>query len=144
MPSSAAVTALSGAGFKLWVPRQVLVTPDALRWEHGRAMVDRAVRLGSEIVELKTNRLTGLRGGTQREEYARAKTTLAVTVASESARNLQPIPPSADWQFPISEGCPAHFQDCFFSGVFWGAPLQPAHSEFAWNLGGPSRFFRNR
>src|SRR3954463_5783257 len=91
---------------RLWVPRRVLITPDAMRWQHGRAIAKRAATFGSEIVELKSNRLTGLRGGTEREEYVRAKTTLAVVVASESARKLQPIPPSADWQFHIAEGCP--------------------------------------
>src|SRR3954454_21291682 len=91
-------------------------------------MVERTSRLGSEIVELKSNRLTGLRGGTQREEYARAKTTLAVTVASESARNLQPIPPSADWQFHIAEGCPAHCQYCYLAGSLSGPPITRAYA----------------
>ncbi len=108
---------------RLWVPRRVLITPDALRWQHGQAIAERAAGFGSEIIELKANRLTGLRGGTEREEYVRAKTTLAVVVASESARRLQPIPPSADWQFHIAEGCPAHCQYCYLAGSLSGPPV---------------------
>src|SRR3954452_12560349 len=142
MPSSAAALAFapSIAGPRLWIPRQVMVTPEALKWEHGRAMAERAARLGSEIVELKTNRLTGLRGGTQPEEYARAKTTLAVTVASESARNLQPIPPSADWQFHIAEGCPAHCQYCYLAGSLSGPPVTRAYANLPEILDGLPRF----
>jgi spore photoproduct lyase len=113
---------------KLWLPRQVLVTPDALRWEHGRNIVERAARLGCRIVELKSNRLTGVRGGTAREEYVRAKTTLAVTTASAAARRLQPIPPSADWQFHVAEGCPAHCQYCYLAGSLSGSPLTRAYA----------------
>lgn len=108
---------------RLWVPRRVVITPEALRWQHGQAIVERASGFGSEIIELKANRLTGLRGGTAREEYARAKTTLAVVVASESGRRLQPIPPSADWQFHIAEGCPAHCQYCYLAGSLSGPPV---------------------
>ena len=108
---------------KLWIPRRVLISPDALGWPHGRAIAERASQLGSEIIELKSNRLTGLRGGTSREEYVRAKTSLAVVVASESARKLQPIPPSADWQFHIAEGCPAHCQYCYLAGSLSGPPV---------------------
>ncbi len=119
-PAALRVTA---GGPKLWIPKQVLISPDALQWEHGRAIAQRASDFGSEIVELKTNRLSGLRGGTEQDEYVRAKTTLAVVVASESARKLQPIPPSADWQFHIAEGCPAHCQYCYLAGSLSGPPV---------------------
>ncbi len=59
---------------KLWRPRRVLVTPAALEWEHGRAILERAAALGSEIVELKSNRLTGLSGENDRKAYVNAKT----------------------------------------------------------------------
>src|SRR3954447_19245616 len=121
--------AIQTAKPRLWVPRQVLVTPEALRWKHGEAIVERAAAFGSEIVELKSNRLTGLRGGTEREEYVRAKATLAVVVASESARKLQPIPPSADWQFHIAEGCRAHCQYCYLAGSLSGPPVTRVYAD---------------
>lgn len=126
----------SGCGFRAGV----LVTPEALGWKHGRSIVERAAGLGSEIVELKNNRLTGLRGGTEREEYARAKTTLAVVVASESARKLQPIPPSADWQFHIAEGCPAHCQYCYLAGSLSGPPVTRVYANLPEILDGLPKF----
>ncbi len=125
---------------RLWVPRQVLVSPGALQWEHGRAIVESAAGLGCQIVELKADRLTGLRGGTDREEYARAKTTLAVMVASESARKLQPIPPSADWQFHIAEGCPAHCQYCYLAGSLSGPPVTRVYANLPEILSGLQRY----
>ncbi len=112
------------------------MSPEALHWEHGRAIAERASGLGCEIVELKTNRLTGLRGGTAQEEYIRAKTTLAVVVASESARKLQPIPPSADWQFHIAEGCPAHCQYCYLAGSLSGPPVTRVYANLPEILSG--------
>ena len=118
-----AVLALRSPAPRLWTPRQVLISPEALRWEHGRAIANRAATLGCNIVELKSNRLTGLRGGSARDEYVRAKTTLAVMVAPAAAGKLQPIPPSADWQFHIAEGCPAHCQYCYLAGSLSGPPV---------------------
>jgi spore photoproduct lyase len=86
-------------------------------------MVERAARLGARVVELKSNRL-----GIQAADYVQAKTTLAVVTASESARKLQPIPPSADWQFHIAQGCPAHCQYCYLAGSLSGAPVTRAYA----------------
>ncbi len=108
---------------KLWRPMRVLVTPAALEWEHGRAILERAAALGSEIVELKSNRLTGLSGENSRQTYVNAKTTLAVVVAPPSKRRLQPIPPSADWRVDLAEGCPAHCQYCYLAGSLAGPPV---------------------
>ncbi len=113
---------------RLWIPRRVLVTPAALQWEHGRNIVSRAESLGSTVVHLKSNRLTGispLSGDPpdSRRAYADAKTTLAVVVSPPGKRKLQPIPPSADWQFHLAEGCPAHCQYCYLAGSLQGPPI---------------------
>jgi spore photoproduct lyase len=108
---------------RLWRPRRVLVTPAALGWDHGRAILERAAELGSEIVELTSNRLTGLVGETDRQTYVNAKTTLVVVVAPPSKRRLQPIPPSADWRVDLAEGCPAHCQYCYLAGSLSGPPV---------------------
>ena len=83
----------------------------------------RAAEFGAEIVELKANRLTGLNEGSLQEMYVRAKSTLAVLVSPPSARKLQPIPPSADWQFHLARGCPAHCQYCYLAGSLDGPPV---------------------
>ncbi len=131
-----AVLALRSPAPRLWTPRQVLISPEALRWEHGRAIANRAATLGCNIVELKSNRLTGLRGGSARDEYVRAKTTLAVMVAPAAAGKLQPIPPSADWQFHIAEGCPAHCQYCYLAGSLSGPPVTRVYANLSEILDG--------
>jgi spore photoproduct lyase len=75
------------------------------------------------VEELPRNRLTGLRGEDERETYNKSKRTLAVVTAPPSAFKLSPIPPSADWQFHIAEGCPAHCQYCYLAGSLSGPPV---------------------
>ena len=79
--------------------------------------------LGVPVEVLKQNRLSGLRGADERETYNRAKRTLAVVTAAPGAFKLQPIPPSADWQFHLAEGCPAHCQYCYLAGSLAGPPV---------------------
>jgi spore photoproduct lyase len=72
--------------------------------------------------------LTGLRGETERETYAISKRTLAVVTAPPSQFKLSPIPPSADWQFHLAEGCPAHCQYCYLAGSLSGPPVIRAYA----------------
>ena len=102
----------------LWVPRSVLATPSALDWTEGAAIVERAASLGAEVIRLRSDRLAGLPDG-----YRDAKRTLAVVTASPSRRQLQPIPPSADWRFDLAEGCPAHCSYCYLAGSLAGPPI---------------------
>jgi spore photoproduct lyase len=120
---------------KLWRPKRVLVTPAALEWEHGRSILERAAALGSEIVELKSNRLTGLTDDDPRKNYVNAKTTLAVVVAPPGKRRLQPIPPSADWRVDLAEGCPAHCQYCYLAGSLSGPPVTRVYANLPEILG---------
>jgi spore photoproduct lyase len=108
---------------KLWRPKRVLVTPDALGWAHGRGIIERAAAFGAEVVELSSNRLTGLTADDPRQAYKTAKETLAVVVASPAKRRLQPIAPSADWRVDLAEGCPAHCQYCYLAGSLKGPPV---------------------
>jgi spore photoproduct lyase len=77
----------------------------------------------SDIEVLAGDRLTGLSGGSERETYARAKSTLAVVVAPPSTLKPQPIPPSADWRIDLARGCPAHCQYCYLAGSLTGPPV---------------------
>ncbi len=108
---------------KLWIPRRVLLTPSARTWPLATRIAERAAALGADIVELKADRLDDLRGADARQTYVRAKTTLAVVVSPPSQRKLQPIPPSADWQFHLARGCPAHCQYCYLAGSLSGPPV---------------------
>jgi spore photoproduct lyase len=110
-------------GAKLWLPKRVLFTPDALQEEYGQQILARATALNLDIELLKSNRLTGLRGEDERATYRTAKTTLAVVNAPAGALRLQPTPPSADFQLNLAEGCPAHCQYCYLAGSLSGPPV---------------------
>ena len=111
---------------RLWTPRRVLATPSALALPEGRAMADRAVAAGAELVALRADRLTGLP-----DAYRDAKTTMALVTASPSRRRLQPIPPSADWRFDLAEGCPAHCSYCYLAGSLAGPPIIRVYANLA-------------
>jgi spore photoproduct lyase len=107
----------------LWIPDRVLVTPAALQEPWGQQILARLQAFDLPIEELPRNRLTGLRGETEQETYAIAKRTLAIVTAPPSSFKLTPIPPSADWQFHLAEGCPAHCQYCYLAGSLQGPPV---------------------
>ena len=113
---------------KLWRPRRVLITRDAYALKHGRDMLDRAAAMGAEVIRLPGNRLTTFTADTEQQRYALAKTTFAIVVSPPSQRKLQPIPPSADWQFHIAQGCPAHCQYCYLAGSLSGPPVTRAYA----------------
>jgi spore photoproduct lyase len=104
------------------MPEQVMFTPAALDEPYGQQILERVKSLGLPIKFQKQNRITGLRGDTERETYAIAKRTLAVVTAPASQLKLSPIPPSADWQFHLAQGCPAHCQYCYLAGSLQGPP----------------------
>ena len=108
---------------RFWTPKRVLLTRSARNLPAGREIAQRAAASGSEIVELKNDRLALGTSGDPRADYVLAKSTLAVVVASEARRRLQPIPPSADWRFDLAEGCPAHCQYCYLAGSLAGPPI---------------------
>ncbi len=91
-------------------------------------MLERAAGYGAEVIRLPNNRITGVRGESERKTYALAKTTFAIVVAPPSQRKLQPIPPSADWQFHVAQGCPAHCQYCYLAGSLSGPPITRAYA----------------
>lgn len=108
---------------RLWIPERVLFTPAALAEPYGQQIFQRVQSLNLPIEELPRNRLTGLRGEDERDTYSIAKRTLAVVTAPPGHFRLSPIPPSADWQFHLAEGCPAHCQYCYLAGSLSGPPV---------------------
>ena len=113
---------------KLWRPRRVLITPDALALPHGQAMLKRAASYGAEVIRLSSNRMPPVTAETEQKRYALAKTTFAIVVSPPGQRRLQPIPPSADWQFHLAQGCPAHCQYCYLAGSLAGPPVTRAYA----------------
>lgn len=121
-------TSSPSTAHRLWMPEQVLFTPAALEQPWGQQILQRVQALNLPIEELPRNRLTGLRGETERETYDISKRTLAVVTAPASQFKLSPIPPSADWQFHLAEGCPAHCQYCYLAGSLGGPPVIRAYA----------------
>ena len=113
---------------RLWMPKRVVFTADALKEPFGQAMYERISSFGLPIEVANNNRITGLRGADERETYRIAKNTLAVVNAPPGALKLQPIPPSADWQMNLAEGCPAHCQYCYLAGSLSGPPVVRAYA----------------
>ncbi len=114
---------LEAAPARLWLPDRVLITPGALAEPWGQQILSRIQSLNLPIEELPRNRLNGLRGQDERETYDISKRTLAIVTAPPSSFKLSPIPPSADWQFHLAEGCPAHCQYCYLAGSLSGPPV---------------------
>ena len=108
---------------KVWMPKRVVFTPNALQEPYGQRLYERLSNLELPVEVLKSNRVTGVRGEDERQTYAAAKRTLAVVTAPPSAFQLRPIPPSADWQYNLAEGCPAHCQYCYLAGSLSGPPI---------------------
>jgi spore photoproduct lyase len=119
---------LGGGRRRLWLPKRALVTAEALEHAHGRQIAERCEALGIDVHAMPGNRLAGLRGESERETYRLAKSTLAVVVSPPGQRRLQPIPPSADWQFHLAMGCPAHCQYCYLAGSLQGPPVTRAYA----------------
>jgi spore photoproduct lyase len=113
---------------KLWRPKQVLITPSAASWDHGRGIAERCASLGIHVRTLPSDRLSLAFPDDERRAYAAAKQTLAVVVAPPSKRRLQPIAPSADWRVDLAEGCPAHCSYCYLAGSLKGPPITRAYA----------------
>ena len=122
---------------RLWVPKHVMITAPAAELPHTAEIIRRLEANGvTDIEVMKGNALTGLRRETERETYARAKSTLAVVVAPPSALKPQPIPPSADWRIDLARGCPAHCQYCYLAGSLTGPPVTRVFANLDDVLGG--------
>ncbi|MBM7806489.1 spore photoproduct lyase [Geodermatophilus bullaregiensis] len=124
VPSDAALSPAAPAPSRLWTPKRVLVTRSAAERPHGQRVLARLEAAGVDAVEvLRGDRLPNLRGDGDRAAFMAAKDTLALVVPAPSKRELQPIPPSADWRVDLAEGCPAHCQYCYLAGSLGGPPI---------------------
>ena len=109
------------------MPDRVLFTRDALAERWGRQIHARVAALGLPVEVLRGNRLPSIGGDDARATYRAAKRTLAIVNAPAGQRKLSPIPPSADWQFHLAQGCPAHCHYCYLAGSLAGPPVVRAY-----------------
>ena len=127
-PGAPVAPARPPSAARAWMPDRVVFTPDAIALPWGEQIHARVRALGLPAEVLRSNRVVGLRGKSERETYRLAKRTLSVVVAPASQLQLQPIPPSADWQFHLAQGCPAHCQYCYLAGSLQGPPTVRAYA----------------
>ncbi|GAB7192323.1 spore photoproduct lyase [Kineococcus sp. NUM-3379] len=121
----------------LWTPKRVLVTASAAAEPHGRVILDRLAAAGvQDVTLLPSDRLPSSRGADERATYALAKSTLAVVTSPASKRAPSPIPPSADFSFPLAEGCPGHCQYCYLAGSLSGPPITRVYADLPRILAG--------
>jgi spore photoproduct lyase len=81
----------------------VLVTRSAAERPHGQRVLARLEAAGVPDIELlRGDRLPNLRGDGDRAAFMRAKDTLALVVPMPSERELQPVPPSADFRLDLA------------------------------------------
>ena len=121
-------TARPGRSARPWKPQHIYFTAAAWAEPHGRRIAERLDALGLTYERLKANRLPRLSAGNTRQTYKKAKNTLAIVNTPPSQFKLTPIPPSADWQFHLAKGCPAHCQYCYLAGSLPGAPITRAYA----------------
>ena len=131
-----------GRPARLWKPKHVYFTAAAWEEAHGRRIAARLDKLGINYERLSKNRLPRLKAGTVRETYKKSKNTLAVVNAPPSAMRLTPIPPSADWQFHLAKGCPAHCQYCYLAGSLPGAPITRVYANLDYILANNDKYIQ--
>ncbi len=115
---------------KRWYPRHAIFTSDALKNDFAGKIHERIKNPGIEITVTKGKRTGGVKGKTDAEIYRNAKSTLAVVNAPLGQFRLQPLPPSADFQFHLAQGCPADCHYCYLAGSSKGAPVVRALGTF--------------
>ncbi len=120
---------------KLWMPERAIFTRDSLEHEHGNRILERVEKLGIAVEKLKANAVRGLKQDDVRKTYAASKRTLIVAVSPPSYLKLAPIPPPADWQFHLAQGCPAHCQYCYLAGSLSGPPVVRVYANMEEILG---------
>ena len=140
--TSKSIKAVNKKATNLWLPKQVLITPDAFEEDWGQQIIDRVKSFDIPVKKLTQNRITGLRGKNERETYAIAKNTLAIVNAPAGQLKLTPIPPSADWQFHLAQGCPAHCQYCYLAGSLSGVPVVKVYANLPQILNNLSNYER--
>ena len=125
---------------RLWQPKRALITAASLEHPHTETIRARLDELNVPTTLLRGNAVRGIKGESEQETYRRAKSTLVVAVAPPSQFKLQPIPPSADYQFHLAQGCPAHCQYCYLAGSLGGPPLTRLYANLDEILANLSRY----
>lgn len=104
-----------------FVPELVYFEPGALEYPKGKRIHEWAVGLGLPIrITGSHNRITGLPGGSELEQYKIAKRTLVVGV--RKTLTFDTSKPSAEYAIPIATGCMGHCHYCYLQTTLGAKP----------------------
>lgn len=95
---------------KLFTPERLYIEEKALEYPLGKHIYDMfSSRIPTKI--MKTTRVTGIPGETERHKFLHSKKTLVVTTKKSLSFDI--CRPSADYQFPLATSCPANCEYCY-------------------------------
>lgn len=93
---------------KLFIPEIAYIDPKSLNYSTGIKVKEYLENLEIPIINSRTVQINS---SSPRENYARAKKTVYITVNSQ--KKLQSCKPSADYQFALSSSCPGNCEYCY-------------------------------
>jgi spore photoproduct lyase len=104
--------AMRGDLMPSFLPNQVLISREALRYSLGAKLAD-SFRERAIPVSLYEHRIPTVPLPSFRERYLRSKRTLVIAVRQR--REFQTCKPSANYQLPLVSGCPGMCQYCYLN-----------------------------
>jgi spore photoproduct lyase len=110
----------------VFVPKRVLIEPDALDYQLGQELRDRFRDAGAAVAILpESNRVSGLPGDTPAAAYREAKQTLVIAV--RRTLRFQTCKPSAHYQLPLVTSCPGMCEYCYLQTTLGRRPVIRAY-----------------
>lgn len=105
----------------LFMPELVYFEPDALNYPKGERIFEWVKKQGIPYkMTTSHNRITGLPGETELEQYKIAKQTLVVGI--RKTLKFDTSKPSAEYAVPIATGCMAHCHYCYLQTTLGAKP----------------------
>lgn len=98
----------------MFKPKQIFFEKEALEYPLGKTLWDKFEKEGRQVEVLnKSNRVTKIKGDTQKEKYEQAKDVLVVGVRKTLA--FENCKPSAHYQLPLVTGCMGMCEYCYLN-----------------------------
>ncbi|WP_027093787.1 spore photoproduct lyase [Cohnella thermotolerans] len=127
----------------LFVPELVYFEPASLDYPKGRRIMDWARERGLPYrMTTSHNRITGLPGETELEQYKIAKRTLVVGV--RKTLKFDTSKPSAEYALPLSTGCMGHCHYCYLQTTLGAKPYVRVYVNMEDILGAAKTYIEER
>lgn len=114
-------TYIGGRNVKPFQPDLIYFEPDALNYPLGKKLYERFSKTDIPIkMTTSHNRITGLPGESELEQYRIAKRTLVVGV--RKTLKFETSKPSAEYAIPLATGCMGHCHYCYLQTTMGSKP----------------------